>query len=328
MKKQHLALLLIILIAFSINLGCTNQQNTTQNAGVSDTTTTDPLPSWNDTPNKKAIITFVEKVTKEGSVDYVSQEERIATFDNDGTLWSEQPVAFQVFFIMDLIKELAPQHPEWKNKEPFASVLNNDLESALSGGDKAINEMNIAGMAGMTTTAYEKAVKEWLVKAKHPTTGHLFTEMVYQPMIELLAYLRSNGFKTYIVSGGGCDFMRPFSEKVYGVVPEQVIGTSLKTKYELLEGKPVITFLPEVNFVTVNDGKADGDQQMMQWTKNRQGLSLALLVHHTDSIREWAYDRKSADGKLDKALDEANEKGWIVVDMKKDWKTVYAWEKK
>lgn len=346
MKKTNPVILLAILITLIINPGCNSHKNTTQKEGLTEAETTDPLPSWNDTPNKKAIVTFVEKVTKEGSPDYVAPEERIATFDNDGTLWAEQPVAFQVFFIMDRIKAMAPQHPEWKTKEPFASVLKNDLKSALSGGMNAVNEMSIVSQAGMTTTEYEKVVKEWIAKAKHPTTGHLFSEMAYQPMIELLAFLRTNGFKTYIVSGGGCDFMRPFSEKLYGVVPEQVIGTSFKTKYELRDGKPVITFLPEINFVTVNDGKAiainqvigrqsiasfgnsDGDQQMMQWTTNRQGLSLALLVHHTDSIREWAYDRKCADGKLDKALDEANAKGWIVVDMKKDWKIIYAYEKK
>jgi phosphoserine phosphatase len=335
---------LVLVLVLIIISGCKSKDTTKQPDNASISVNTDPLPSWNDTPNKKAILTFVEKVTKEGSPDYVAPEERIATFDNDGTLWAEQPVPFQVFYIMDRIKELAPQHPEWKTKEPFASVLKNDLKSALSEGEKAVEEMTT--QAGMTTSEYSTSVKAWIAKAKHPATGYLFTEMVYQPMLELLAYLRANGFKTYIVSGGGCDFVRAFSEKVYGVVPEQVIGTSFKTRYELRDGKPFITFLPEINFITVNDGKAiaidqvigrqsiasfgnsDGDQQMMQWTTNRQGLSLALLVHHTDSIREWAYDRKSADGKLDKALDEANAKGWIVVDMKKDWKIIYAFEKK
>lgn len=335
---------LVLVLVLIIIPGCKSKDSIKQPDNASISVNTDPLPSWNDTPNKKAILTFVEKVTKEGSPDYVAPEERIATFDNDGTLWAEQPVPFQVFYIMDRIKELAPQHPEWKTKEPFASVLKNDLKSALSEGEKAVEEMTT--QAGMTTSEYSTSVKAWIAKAKHPATGHLFTEMVYQPMLELLAYLRTNGFKTYIVSGGGCDFVRAFSEKVYGVVPEQVIGTSFKTRYELRDEKPVITFLPEINFITVNDGKAiainqvigrqsiasfgnsDGDQQMMQWTTNRQGLSLALLVHHTDSIREWAYDRKSADGKLDKALDEANAKGWIVVDMKKDWKIIYAFEKK
>ncbi len=303
--------------------------------------TSDPLPSWNDTEHKKAIITFVEQVTKEGSPDFVPPSERIATFDNDGTLWSEQPMYFQFIFTFDRIKAMAPQHPEWKNKQPFKAVLEDDVKTVLESGMDAINEIVMTTSADCTTEEFVQIVKDWLLTAKHPVTGKLYTEMVFQPMLELIAYLRNNGFKTYIVSGGGVEFMRPWTEKVFGIPPEQVIGTSFKMKFEMRNGKPVIVQLPELNFIDDNDGKpvgiyqyigrrpiasfgnSDGDLQMMQWTKGGNGLSLALLVHHTDAEREWAYDRKSPYGCLDKALDEANAKGWIVLDMKNDWKTIY-----
>jgi len=303
----------------------------------------DPLPSWNDTAPKKAIVAFVEKVTKEGSPDFVPVPERIATFDNDGTLWSEQPMYFQAFFIFDRIKALAPQHPKWKDKEPFASVLKGDVKSALAGGEHALLEMAMATHAGMTTEEFEKIVKDWLATAKHPETKRPYTEMVYQPMLELLAYLRANGFKTFIVSGGGVEFMRPWTEKVYGIPPEQVIGSSIKTKFELRDGKPVLARLPEINFIDDKAGKpvgihqhigrrpiaafgnSDGDLQMLQWTTAGAGARLALIVHHTDGEREWAYDRKSSIGGLDKALDEAKAKGWTIADMKNDWKRIFAW---
>ena len=301
----------------------------------------DPLPSWNDTASRRAIVEFVEKVTQEGSPDYVPAPERIATFDNDGTLWAEQPMYFQAFFVVDRVKALAPQHPEWTTQEPFASVLKGDMKTALKDGEKALLEMVMATHAGMSTAEFEQIVKDWIATAKHPKTGRPFTEMVYQPMRELQAYLSANGFKTYIVSGGGIEFMRPWTEKVYGVPPEQVIGSSIKTKYEIRDGKPVLVRLPEINFIDDKDGKpiainqhigrrpiaafgnSDGDLQMLQWTTAGAGPRFALIVHHTDAEREWAYDRKSHIGQLDKALDEAQARGWTVVEMKRDWKTVF-----
>jgi hypothetical protein len=260
----------------------------------------------------------------------------------DGTLWGEQPMYFQAFFIFDRIKQLAPQHPEWKDKEPFASVLKGDLKTALAGGERALLEMVMATHAGMTTEEFEKSVSQWLVTAKHPTTGRPFTEMVYQPMLELLTYLRANGFKTFIVSGGGIEFMRPWAEKVYGIPPEQIIGSSIKSKYELRDGKPVIVKLPEINFIDDKVGKpvgihhhigrrpifaagnSDGDFEMLEWTTGGKGARLGMIIHHTDAEREWAYDRESHIGKLVKGLDEAAAKGWIISDMKSDWQTVFA----
>jgi phosphoglycolate phosphatase-like HAD superfamily hydrolase len=305
-----------------------------------------PLNSWNDGPAKRSIITFVEKVTKPGSPDFVPVPERLAVFDNDGTLWSEQPMYFQLFFVFDRVKALAPQHPEWKDKEPFASVLKGDLKSALTGGERAIMELLIATHTGMTTEEFEKIVLDWIGAAKHPKTGRLYTEMVYQPMLEVLAYLRANGFKTFIVSGGGIEFMRPWAERVYGIPPEQVVGSSIKTKFELRDGKPVLVRLPELNFkddkggkpVGINEhigrrpvmafGNSDGDLQMLQWTAAGPGARFCLYVHHTDADREWVYDRQSPVGRLDKGLDEAKAKGWTVVSMKDDWKTVFASERK
>ena len=304
------------------------------------------LSSWNDTAPKKAITTFVEKVTKQGSPDFVPPSERIATFDNDGTLWAEQPMYFQAFFIFDRIKQLAPQHPEWKTKEPFASVLHGDVKSALAAGEHALLEMAMAAHAGMTTEEFDQIVKDWVATARHPVTKRAYTEMVYQPMLELLAYLRANGFKTFIVSGGGIEFMRPWSERVYGIPPEQVIGSSIKTKFELRDGQPVILRLPELNFIDDKAGKpaaiqhhigrrpvaafgnSDGDLQMLQWTSAGSGPRFCFYVHHTDADREWAYDRQSHIGKLDKGLDEAKAKGWTVVSMKDDWKTIFPPAKK
>jgi phosphoglycolate phosphatase-like HAD superfamily hydrolase len=302
----------------------------------------DPLPSWNHTAPRQAIVAFVEKVTKEGSSDFVPIPERIAVFDNDGTLWAEQPMYFQAFFVFERNKALAPQHPEWKDKEPFASVLRGDMKTALAGGERALLEMVMATHAGMTTEEFEKSVIDWLATAKHPKTGKPFTEMVYQPMLELLVYLRANGFKTFIVSGGGIEFMRPWAEKVYGIPPEQIIGSSIKSKYELRDGKPVIVKLPELNFIDDKGGKpvgihhhigrrpifaagnSDGDFEMLEWTTAGKGSRLGMIIHHTDAEREFAYDRESHIGKLDKGLDEADAKGWIITDMKSDWQTVFA----
>jgi len=302
----------------------------------------DPLPSWNDGPAKKAIISFVEKVTKEGSPDFVPVTERIATFDNDGTLWCEKPLPVQLFFALDRVKALAPQHPEWKDKEPFASLLKGDLKTAAAGGEHAILELLVATHTGMTTAEFETIVKDWFATAKHPKTGQRFLDMTYQPMLEVLAYLRANGFKTFIVSGGGIEFMRPWAEAAYGIPPEQVIGSSVKTKFELRDGQAVIVRLPELNFIDDKAGKpvgihqhigrrpiaafgnSDGDLQMLQYVGAGGGTRFCLYVHHDDAAREFAYDRADHLAKLDKGLDEAAAKGWTVASMKNDWKTVFS----
>lgn len=301
----------------------------------------DPLPSWNDGTAKSAILNFVEATTTEGSPDFVPPAERIAVFDNDGTLWAEQPLYFQFLFALDRVKALAPEHPEWKEKEPFASPLKGETRAALAGGEKAVLEIVMATHAGITTDEFEEIVRDWLATARHPTTRRPYTEMVYQPMLEVLTYLRANGYKTFIVSGGGVEFMRVFAEKTYGVPPEQVVGSSIKTKFEIRDGTPVLLRLPEVDFIDDRAGKpvginshigrrpiaafgnSDGDLQMLQWTAAGPGKRFCLFVHHTDAQREWAYDRKSIVGQLDKGLDEAKARGWTVVDMKADWKTIY-----
>lgn len=324
------ALLAVLTFGFALTIG-----------GLATAQTADPLPSWNNGKAKKSIIEFVAKVTKKGSPHFVPPSERIATFDNDGTLWAEQPMYFQLFFALDRVKALSSQHPEWKDKEPFASLLKGDVKGALAGGERAMLEIVMATHAGMTSDEFAQIVKDWLATAKHPGTKRPFTEMVYQPMLEVLAYLRANGFKTFIVSGGGIEFMRPWTEKVYGIPPEQVIGSSIKTNFELRDGRPVLVRLSELNFIDDKAGKpvginkhigrrpiaafgnSDGDLEMLQWTAGGTGARFALIVHHTDAVREWAYDRKSHVGQLDKALDEAQTKGWTVVDMKQDWKVIY-----
>jgi phosphoglycolate phosphatase-like HAD superfamily hydrolase len=301
----------------------------------------EPLPSWNDTAPKKAIVAFVEKVTKEDTPDFVPAADRIATFDNDGTLWCEQPIYFQGLFIFDRIKALAPEHPEWKEKEPFASVLKGDVKAALAGGEKALTELVETTHAGMTVDQFARTVAEWLTTARHPKFNRPYTELVYQPMLELLAYLRGNGFKTYIVSGGGAEFIRVFAEKAYGIPPEQVVGSSIKTKFEMLDGKPEIVRLPKIDFIDDGPGKpvgiakfigrrpimafgnSDGDLQMLQYTTGSPGARFGLIVHHTDPEREYAYDRNSVVGKLNKALDEASTNGWTVVSIKDDWAAVF-----
>jgi len=313
--------------------------------GEASAKTGDPLPSWNDGPAKKAIITFVEKVTTAGAPAFVPVPERIATFDNDGTLWCEKPLPVQLFFALDRVKELAPQHPEWKTNEPFASLLKGDLKGAMAGGDRAILELMMATHAGMTTDEFEKIVKDWIATAKQPKYKEPFTACVYQPMLELLAYLRANGFKTFIISGGGIEFMRPWTEQVYGIPPEQVVGSSIKTQFEMRDGQPVLMRLPELNFIDDKGGKpvginqhigrrpicafgnSDGDLQMLQYTGAGSGARFCLYVHHDDAEREYAYDRKDALARLDKGLDEAAAKGWTVVSMKNDWKKIFAFEK-
>jgi phosphoglycolate phosphatase-like HAD superfamily hydrolase len=287
------------------------------------------------------VLAFVKAVTTEGSPEFVSPSERIAVFDNDGTLWAEQPAYFQLLFAMDRVRQLSAKHPEWKTLEPFASVLRGDFKSVARGGEKALLQLVMATHAGMTTETFERTVQDWITTARHPTSGRPYTEMVYQPMLELLAHLKSNGFKVFIVSGGGVEFMRPWVERVYGIPPEQVIGSSIRTKFEMRNGKPVLVRLPEIAFIDDKAGKpvgihqhigrrpllaagnSDGDLQMLQWTVAGPGPRLALLVHHTDGEREWAYDRRSAVGKLDQALDEAGTRGWTVVDMKRDWNRVF-----
>ncbi len=304
----------------------------------------EPLPSWNDGPAKQAIVDFVKRVTTPDSAEFVPEAERIATFDNDGTLWAEQPLYFQMIFALDRVKALAPKHPEWKEKEPFKSVLAGDLKAVLEGGERAIAEVVMATHAGMTPEEFNGIVKDWLATAKHPRFGKPFTQCVYQPMLELLAYLRANGFKTFIVSGGGVEFMRAFADKVYGVPPEQVIGSSIKTKWEMRDGKPAILRLPEIDFIDDKTGKpiaieriigrrpiasfgnSDGDLEMLQWTSAGAGARFGLLVHHTDAKREWAYDRDSKIGRLDKALDAAKAAGWTLVSMKDDWNRIFAFE--
>jgi phosphoglycolate phosphatase-like HAD superfamily hydrolase len=301
----------------------------------------DPLPSWNDGATKQSIIDFVTKVTKEGGSDYVEPAERVATFDNDGTLWIEQPIYNQFAFAIDRVKATANQHPEWATQEPFKSVIAGDMKAVAAMGEKGMVEIMTATHSGMTTVDFDKTVKDWLATAKHPRFKVLYTELVYQPMLELLAYLRANGFKTFIVSGGGVEFMRAFTEKSYDVPPEQVIGSSGVTQYQMWDASPVLVKQPKVLFVDDGPGKpeginhfigrqpifafgnSDGDKEMLEWTAACQRLCFMGLVHHTDAEREYAYDRDSSVGKLDKALDEATAKGWTVVDMKNDWKTIF-----
>jgi phosphoglycolate phosphatase-like HAD superfamily hydrolase len=302
----------------------------------------DPLPSWHDGAARKAIVQFVAKATNKKDPDFVPPAERVAVFDNDGTLWAEQPLYFQGLFALDRVKALAPRHPEWKDQQPFKAVLENDMKALAASGEKGMVEIVMATHAGMTTTEFEAIVKDWLATARHPKFKRPYTELAYQPMRELLAYLRANGFKTYIVSGGGIEFMRPWVEKVYGIPPEQVVGSSIKTKFEQRDGRPVLVRLPEVDFVDDQAGKpvgihkfigrrpiaafgnSDGDLQMLQWTCAAPGARFCLIVHHTDADREWAYDRHSSIGRLDRALDEAQPGGWTVVDMRRDWKRIFA----
>jgi phosphoglycolate phosphatase-like HAD superfamily hydrolase len=306
----------------------------------------DPLPSWNESSAKQSIVAFVAKVTTPGSPSFVPVAERIATFDNDGTLWAEQPMYSQVLFVFDRVKTLAPQHPEWRTTEPFASLLKGDVKAALAGGNRSLVQLIAATSTGMSSDEFSSMVTEWLATAKHPRFNQPYTAMVYQPMIELLAYLRANGFKTFIVSGGGAEFMRPWTEKVYGIPPEQVVGSGGKVQYEMRDGKPELMRLPELDFIDDGPGKpvgisthigrrpilafgnSDGDLQMLQWTAAGNGARFMGIVHHTDAEREWAYDRQSSIGRLDKALDQAQANGWTVVDMKTDWGVVFSFQKK
>jgi phosphoserine phosphatase len=339
-RITHKILLIVLLAVCCASLGC--RQSGPSQPAASQSTQTDPLPSWNEGPAKKAIVDFVARVTKEGGADFVPVAERIATFDNDGTLWSEQPIYFQFAYALDRVKAMSPQHPEWKTKQPFKAVLDGDMKALVASGEKGLVELFMATHTGMTTDEFHKTVADWLATARHPRFKRPYTELVFQPMLEVLAYLRANSFKTYIVSGGTVEFMRPWTERIYGIPPEQVVGTSFVTRFEMGKGgNPVLFREPKIDFIDDGPGKpvgiqkfigrrpilafgnSDGDQQMLEWTAAGSGARLMCLVHHTDADREWAYDRNSHIGKLDKALDEATARGWLVVDMKQSWKVIY-----
>jgi phosphoglycolate phosphatase-like HAD superfamily hydrolase len=308
------------------------------------TATAQPLPSWNEGPAKARILAFVQAVTDKAGKDFVPPAERIAVFDNDGTLWCEQPMYVQMAFVLDRVKELAPRHPEWKTQQPFKAVLERDFKTLAAQGEKGVVQILAATSTGMSAEDFNRIAGGWIANARHPRFKRPYTELVYQPMLELLAYLRANEFKTFIVSGGGIDFMRPWTDRVYGIPPEQVVGSTGKLKYELRDGKPVLMRLAAIDHIDDGPGKpvgiqthigrrpiaafgnSDGDLQMLQYTAAGAGARLMLIVHHTDAEREYAYDRKSSVGRLDKALDEANAKGWTVVSMKTDWKKIFPFE--
>jgi phosphoserine phosphatase len=303
-----------------------------------------PLPSWNDGPAKRAIVRFVTEVTAEGGPSFVAPEDRIAVFDNDGTLWAEQPLYFQLVFMLDQVKTAAPKHPEWQDDPAFKALVARDHAALAAMGPKPVLKLLAAANSGMTTAAYDKTIRDWIANAKHPKFKRPYTDLVYVPMQELLAYLRANGFKTFIVSGGSIEFMRPWAEKAYGIPPEQIIGTITDTKFTMMNGKPTLTRLPKIDFVDDGPGKpvgvyrsigrqpilafgnSDGDLQMLQWTAAGPGPRLMGLVHHTDAEREFAYDRTSKIGRLDKAWNDAMANGWTVVDMKTDWSRVFAFQ--
>ncbi|MEE4010792.1 HAD family hydrolase [Roseibium sp. FZY0029] len=301
----------------------------------------DPLPSWNDGANKQAIVEFVEAVTTEGGADYVAPGDRIATFDNDGTLWVEHPMYTQLVFALDRVKAMAPDHPEWKTTQPFQAVLENDMEALGKAGEKGLMEIIAATHAGMSTDAFEKTVTDWIATAKHPRFDKPYTDLVYLPMLELLAYLRANDFKTFIVSGGGIEFMRPWTERVYGIPPEQVVGSSIVTEYKVIDGVPTLMRTPKIAFIDDKAGKpvgilthigkrplaafgnSDGDYQMLQYATAGSGKRLGMFVHHDDAVREYAYDRDTHFGMLSKGLDDASKEGWHIISMKDDWKQIF-----
>ena len=338
-----------VLLALFVTAGCGSERTAgappAPAASQASGPQADALPSWNDGASKKAIVDFVSRVTQEGGPDFVPPAERIATFDNDGTLWAEQPIYFQLAFALDRVKALAPQHPEWKQKQPFKGVLEGDMKAVAASGERGLLEMMAATHVGNTTEEFEGIVRNWIASARHPKLERPYTELVYQPMLELLAYLRANGFKTFIVSGGGVEFMRPWVERVYGIPPEQVVGSRAKVKYQVRDGVPVLLRLPEIDLVDDKAGKpvgihqvigrrpiaafgnSDGDFEMLEWTTSGPGPRFGLIVHHTDAEREWAYDRTSHIGQLARGLDEAPKRGWVVVDMKQDWKVIYPFQK-
>lgn len=353
MEKQNILTIVtkcfipaLVLLIFSCSSPADKKNGETDGTktGTDTKTDADPLASWNDGASKRSIVDFVNRTTKEGSADFIPVADRIACFDNDGTLWSEQPLYFQFLFSIDRIKSMAAQHPEWKTKQPYKALLEGDMKTVMAGGEKALFQIVMTTHAGMTTEEFEKSVKDWMATATHPVTKKHYNEMIYQPMLELLNYLRANDFKTFIVSGGGADFMRPWVEQAYGIPPYQVVGSSGKVKYDTINGKHVQVKLSEVNFVDDKEGKpvgihqyigrkpvfaagnSDGDYQMLEWTSTSTLPHMAIIVHHTDSTREWAYDRGSPIGRLEKGLDDAPKYGWIIVDMKRDWKRIYPFD--
>jgi hypothetical protein len=329
------ALVAAVLVAAVACVGPSSQ------APVARSSPADPLPSWNEGASRQAIVRFVAEVTTKEGPSFVPPEQRIAVFDNDGTLWTEQPLYVQLAFIVDRVKDLAPEHPEWKGSQPFKGALEGDLAAVAAAGEHGLLEMAMATHAGMTTDEFDRIVRDWIATARHPKYGRPYTDCVYQPMLELLAYLRESGFRTFIVSGGGVEFMRPWTESVYGIPPEHVVGSRIRTRFEMRDGTPVLLRLPELEFVDDKGGKpvginaqigrrpilafgnSDGDREMLQWTTVGRTPSLGLVLHHTDGEREVAYDRESAFGRLAEALDEAPSRGWIVVDMKQDWRRVF-----
>ena len=347
MKSEN-NLNILLLAAFSFFMFRCNPSQTqtvTPKADTISASITDPLPSWNEGRSKQSILDFIKISTDSTSKGFVPVAYRIACFDNDGTLWAEAPVPFQLYFIVDRIKAMAPQHPEWKTKQPYKGILQGDLKAALAGGEKAILELTMATSAGMTTDEFDKNVKDWMSTATHPRTGKHFNEMVYQPMLELLSYLRANGYKTFIVSGGGIDFMRVWTEQAYGIPPYQVVGSSFKTKYDTTGKEPVLIKVPEFNFnddklgkpVGIHEhigqrpvftaGNSDGDYAMMQYTSTGSGPRFGMYVHHTDSLREYFYGDSPGLAQLKRGLEDAAKYHWLIVDMKKDWKKIYPFDK-
>ena len=339
MKKTNILFTTILLITILLS-SCESKNDVSENTSVKNELS-DPLPSWNDVASKNNIVAYVTDVTNSKSESFIPIEDRIATFDNDGNLWAEQPAYFQLFFAIDRVKEMAADHPEWKDLQPFKAVLDNDMEELKKQGEHGLIKLVMATHAGNTVEEFKADVKKWIATAKHPTKNVTYDKLVYQPMLELLQYLQENDFKTYVVSGGGVDFMRAFVSPIYNIPSEQIIGSRIKTKFEYNNGNPKIIRLPELDFIDDKDGKplniqkiigkkpvfssgnSDGDLPMMQWTASNTYKSFMLYVHHTDSIREWAYDRVSHIGRLDKGLDQANKDGWTVIDMKNDWKVIF-----
>ena len=335
----------LFLVFFVLLISCKQEnQNENKSPVLVETTKKDPLPSWNDTSAKKEIMAYVDVVTDKNHPNFIPVKDRIATFDNDGNLWSEQPAYFQLFFAIDRVKAMAADHPKWKTTQPFKAVLENDMEELAKQGEHGLIQLLMVTHAGNTTEEFKGYVEAWIATAKHPTKNVTYDKLVYQPMLELLQYLRANDFKTYVVSGGGVDFMRAFVTEIYGIPEEQIIGSRIKTKFEYNDGNPKIIRVAELDFIDDKEGKplniqkiigkkpifssgnSDGDLAMMQWTASNKYKSFMLYVHHTDSIREWAYDRDSHIGKLDKGLDQAIKDGWTVIDMEKDWKVIYPFE--
>ena len=340
--SQRISVLTIVTVCIIV-LGCAPiPQSATDATGPA--SASDPLPSWNDGPAKQAIIDLVARVTDPTTADFVPEPERIATFDNDGCLWSEQPMYYQVVFAIDRVREMAADHPEWNDLQPYKAAIEGDMEALVASGEHGLVEIVAATHTGMTTSEFQESVRQWIATARHPETNRLYTEMIFQPMLEVLEYLRDNGFKTFIVSGGGIDFLRVWAEDAYGVPPEQVVGSSVVTAFEMRDDGPVLMRQPEIDFVDDKEGKpvgihrhigrrpilafgnSDGDFQMLEWTTAGPGPRLGLYAHHDDGEREWAYDRESSIGRLDRGLDEAPKRGWVVVSMKQDWKRVFAFE--